>query len=302
MENTNISKELMMAQEMELNLSDFAFFFSVAKNKEAYESMLSIIMDNPELKLREVRAEEVVLNRVGKRAIRLDAWTVDDMDTQYNMEMQNDSVHDDVRKRSRYYQGMLDTPILKSGKKTRYKHLPSTVIIFITQEDVFGKDRAKYTFSEQCEEIPGLRLNDGTRKIFLNMSSKNGPDELVSLLQYMKDTRLDNPEVTVKDERILKLASIVNEVKQSEEWEAVRMSILSVGLKRGEELGKEIGMIATRREDILAFVSELGSVSDVVYEYVQAEKDGAVLKEWLRMAVKVQSVQEFEEYLKAYER
>ena len=302
MENTNISKELMMAQEMELNLSDIAFFFSVAKNKEAYESMLSIIMDNPELKLREVRAEEVVLNRVGKRAIRLDAWTVDDMDTQYNMEMQNDSVHDDVRKRSRYYQGMLDTPILKSGKKTRYKHLPSTVIIFITQEDVFGKDRAKYTFSEQCEEIPGLRLNDGTRKIFLNMSSKNGPDELVSLLQYMKDTRLDNPEVTVKDERILKLASIVNEVKQSEEWEAVRMSILSVGLKRGEELGKEIGMIATRREDILAFVSELGSVSDVVYEYVQAEKDGAVLKEWLRMAVKVQSVQEFEEYLKAYER
>ena len=82
-----------------------------------------------------------------------------------------------------YYQGLLDSPILKSGKKTKYKELPSTIIIFITQEDIFGKDRAKYTFTEQCEEIEGLHLEDGTTKIFLNMSSKNGSKELVSLLQ-----------------------------------------------------------------------------------------------------------------------
>ena len=33
------------------------------------------------------------------------------------------------------------------------------------------------------------------------MASKNGSKELISLLQYMKDTRLDNPEIKVKDER-----------------------------------------------------------------------------------------------------
>ena len=34
------------------------------------------------------------------------------------------------------------------------------------------------------------------------MASKNGSKELISLLQYMKDTRLDNPEIKVKDEQI----------------------------------------------------------------------------------------------------
>lgn len=142
--------------------------------------------------------------------------------------------NDDVRKRSRYYQGLLDTPILKSGKKTKYKNLPSTVIIFITLEDIFGKDLTKYTFTEQCEEITGLPLDDGTKKIFLNMSSKNGRPELVSLLQYMKETRLDNPNIIVKDERIIELDKIVTEVKQDEEWENARMSIYGQGIEKGE--------------------------------------------------------------------
>ena len=139
-----------------------------------------------------------------------------------------------MRKRSRYYQGLLDSPILKSVEQTLYKNLPSTIIIFITQEDIFKKDIAKYTFTEQCEEIPGFHLEDGTEKIFLNMSSKNGKPELISLLQYMKETRLDNPEILIKDRRILKLDSIVNEVKQSEEWEAVKMNILEIGIEQGK--------------------------------------------------------------------
>ena len=116
--------------------------------------------------------------------------------------MQNDIHKDDVRKRSRFYQGLMDTPVLMSGKKTKYKQLPSTVIIFITREDIFGEDLAKYTFTEQCEEVEGLHLEDGTTKIFLNMTSKNGTPELVSLLQYMKETRLDNPEILVQDDKI----------------------------------------------------------------------------------------------------
>ena len=142
------------------------------------------------MKLKQVRVEEVILNQLGQRSIRLDAWAADETGRQFSTEMQNDTETDDVRRRSRYYQGLMDSPILKSGKKTRYRHLPSTVIIFITQEDIFGQDRAMYTFTEQCEEVPGLHLEDGTRKIFLNMSSRNGRPELVSLQQYMKDSRL----------------------------------------------------------------------------------------------------------------
>ena len=85
----------------------------------------------------DVKVEQVVLNESGKRAIRMDAWALDNKSRQINTEMQNDSESDDVRKRARYYQSMIDTPILKAGKETKYKNLPETVVIFITQENFF---------------------------------------------------------------------------------------------------------------------------------------------------------------------
>lgn len=241
-----------------LNLSDFALFMSVMKVKRAYEDVLSIILDEPDLRLKEVKAEQVILNKSGKRAIRLDAWALDIRERQFDMEMQNDSDSDDIRKRSRFYQGLIDTPVLKSGKETRYKYLPSTVIIFITRDDIFGKDLAKYTFSERCEEVPDLPLGDGTSKIFLNMTSLNGRAELVSLLQYMKNTTLNNPDIVVKDERILDLDRIVKEVKQSEEWEAVRMNILEIGLAQGIEQGIERGRANTLIENVEAAMKNFG--------------------------------------------
>ncbi|MCM1123777.1 MAG: DUF936 domain-containing protein [Eubacterium sp.] len=75
------------------------------------------------------------------------------------------------------------------------------------------------------------------------MTSKNGRAELISLLQYMKHTTLDNAGVVVKDKRILDLDRIVGEVRQSEEWEAVRMNILEIGIERGKELALEEGKI-----------------------------------------------------------
>lgn len=284
-----------LPEEMEFNLSDFALFLTVMKNKDAYESMLSIIMDDPDLKLKEVKVEEVVLNRVGKRAIRLDAWAMDMENRQYATEMQNDTSKDDVRKRSRFYQGLLDSPVLKSGKKTRYRQLPSSVIIFITQEDIFAKDLAAYTFSEQCEEIKGLHLEDGTTKIFLNMSSKNGRPDLISLLQYMKRTYLDNPEILVRDSRIMKLAEIVEEVKQSEEWETVKMSILSVGLERGTEIGKEIGRTEGKADSVLILLEKFAPIPDELRIQIRNQMDMSVLNSWLVKAANAKSLDDFVE-------
>ena len=249
----------------EFNLSDFALFLSVMKNKRAYECTVSIILEEPDIQIQEVKVEQVILNRSGKRAIRLDAWAMTKDRRQIAMEMQNDSKKDDLPKRSRFYQSMLDTPILKAGRETKYRQLPSTVVIFITQDDIFKKDLAKYTFTEQCEEVQGLKLDDGTKKIFLNMSSKNGSQELVSLLQYMNDTRIENPEITVKDSRILELNNIVNEVKKSEEWEAVKMNILEVGIEKGREEGVIQGIRAS-----IELCHELGlSHKDTVQKIMQ---------------------------------
>ncbi|MCM1121619.1 MAG: hypothetical protein NC416_03460 [Eubacterium sp.] len=58
----------------------------------------------------------------------------------------------------------------------------------------------------------------------------------------MKYSTRDNPNITVQDERILDLDRIVQEVKQSEEWEAVKMNILEIGIEHGKELGLEQGI------------------------------------------------------------
>ena len=46
----------------------------------------------------------------------------------------------------------------------------------------------------------------------------------------------------VKDKRIVELNDIVEEVKESEEWEAVKMNILEIGIEKGIEQGLQQGL------------------------------------------------------------
>ncbi|MFR5602233.1 MAG: hypothetical protein ACLTKI_07810 [Lachnospiraceae bacterium] len=80
-----------------------------------------------------------------------------------------------------------------------------------------------------------------------------------SLLQYMKYTKMDNPEITVRDDRICTLDEVVQDVKQSEEWEAVKMSILSIGIERGrkEILLEQIEKKLSKGKSIEVIAAEL---------------------------------------------
>ena len=97
--------------------------------------------------------------------------------------------------------------------------------------------------------------------------------ELISLLQYMKESRLDNPEVVVKDNRIKELDEVVTEIRQSEEWEAVRMNILEIGIMQGEDRkiidqvckklkkGKTVSCIAEEIEESLEGIEVICEVA-----------------------------------------
>ena len=143
------------------------------------------------------------------------------------------------------------------------------------------------------------------------MSSRNGRPELVGLLQYMKDSRLENPAVTVKDPRIVELDAVVSEVKQSEEWEEAKMSILSVGIERGRAEGRARGQIEGRargriegraagnlegkRESILALLGQLGPVPEELKAEIMAQADTRTLTRWLIAAAGSDSVEAFAE-------
>ena len=262
------------------NLSDNELYLSVMKIQEAHEIILQILMGDSRLRLKTIHVEDVILNQRGRRSIRLDAYGEDQEEKRYISEMQNDTVQDDVRRRSRFYQGLTDAPILKAGRKTRYKNLPDTTITFITQKDIFESDQARYWFSEQCHDPQGMELGDGTRKCFCNMSSKHGDLELVSLLQYMKDTRRDNPDVVFWSERLERLHEIVEEVRESEEWEEIYMSayseILEIGIqegeKRGERRGEKRGQEKKTREIIASLAERDFSPGDIAQIVKVSEK------------------------------
>ncbi len=115
------------------------------------------------------------------------------------------------------------------------------------------------------------------------MTSKNGRPELISLLQYMKHTTLDNENITVKDKRILHLDRIVGEVKQSEEWEAVEMNIFEIGEKRGIEKGIAQNLV----KNIDSAMKNLGidlqqaceALGTSIEEYENAQKTLALMKD-----------------------
>lgn len=62
------------------------------------------------------------------------------------------------RKRSRYYQSIIDMSNLNAG--TEYDELKDTYIIFICLNDIFHKGLPVYSFENVCCEDKDIKLND----------------------------------------------------------------------------------------------------------------------------------------------
>ena len=98
------------------------------------------------------------------KGVRLDVYFEDEDSVIYDIEMQTTQKYN-LRKRSRYYQGMIDLNILSKG--AAYNKLKETYIIFICTFDEFEDGRHIYSFESICRENPEIGLNDGTHNIFL---------------------------------------------------------------------------------------------------------------------------------------
>lgn len=59
--------------DYQFNLSDFALFLSVMKHRRAYECVLSVFLDEPDIQLKEVKVEQVILNRSGAAVMKIQA-------------------------------------------------------------------------------------------------------------------------------------------------------------------------------------------------------------------------------------
>ena len=146
---------------------------------------------------------------------------------------------DNIAKRMRYYQGLIDLDKLKRGQ--HYSALGASYIIFICPFDRFKQGRHIYTFRERCDQDNALPLNDGAVKIFL--STKGTLDDVSAdvkaFLNYV-DSGI------IKGKFVKQLDDAVQVVKSNQkvrlEYMTYQMALLESKLE-GEERGREKTLI-----------------------------------------------------------
>lgn len=148
-----------------LRLIDDAFFNTCMKdNPSGMEYILRIIMDRPQLVVREMHTQEDVPNIYG-RSVCFDVFAVDADGTEYNIEVQRKDDGADPR-RARFHASLLDTMNVEQGKK--WWQLPPTVVIFITESDVLGGGEPLYHVERMIRELKGKRFGDASEIIYVN--------------------------------------------------------------------------------------------------------------------------------------
>ena len=165
---------------------NFIFSKTLESNPNLCKRLLEMILNIKIKSLSYPEREKVLEARTDSKGIRLDVYVEEEGgDRSFDIEMQiTDS--DNLAKRIRYYQGLIDMDKLKRGQP--YKKLGESFIIFICTFDRFGKGRHMYTFKETCAEVPNLLLGDGATKIFLNTKGKldDVADDLKAFLDYVE--------------------------------------------------------------------------------------------------------------------
>ena len=244
-----MDKKLNIVPLKDLNLTDRFLFDEVMEDKQTHRDVLEIIFQREIPLLEENGTEKELRVSPLSRSIRMDVFAIDEEDKVYNTEMQQKK-RNDLAKRSRYYQSMIDTSLLEPGIPS-YNLLKDSYIIMITPFDLFGYGRYQYTFETVCREEPGCILEDGAVRIFLNTRGTNPeevPQELVDLLHYLEHTTDEEAEKT-DSQRIRRIHSHVCKVKSSEEIGVKYMQAWEEKYYEREE-GREEGRTEGRKEQL----------------------------------------------------
>lgn len=287
---------IMQAKEsktlQELNLTD-DFLFDVAT--EELENCKAIIELTTGLRLKSLKwksGQKVIHNLPGKRGVRLDFIAESEDGRIFDVEMQNRN-EGNIPKRTRFYQALIDALILKSGERGFDKMNPLYIII-ICNYDPYGKKKYCYTFDNQCKEVPGLRLGDEVTKLLLSTKGENEEEvskELVDFLHYVTESN-ENGLPDECDERLKRLHESIREIKASADMEVEYMKMEERERIIRDE-GKQIGIINGKIESVLELLEDKGEVPEKVKAEIFAETDPEVLKKWLRLAAKSETIEEF---------
>ena len=263
----------------ELTIADNFIFQAVMRKKRCCRRFIESVLGIKVKKITyPVLTEKDIKVRRGSKGVRLDVYVEDDQGNIYDIEMQTTDYArpDELPKRTRYYQAMIDLDVLNKGES--YVKLRQTYIIFVCTFDPFTDGRSIYTFRETCQEDKGILMGDGTTKIFLNSKgSREGiSKELAAFLDYVEG-KAPSSKFT-KD-----LAMVVDETKENKEKRVEYMSYM-MDMLRSEERGIEKGRKEGREEGIISTFKELVKDGTLTVE-TAARKMGVSVDDFRKMAM-----------------
>ena len=235
----------------ELTIQDNFIFQKVMLKKHICKAVLERLLDISIQDIVYIHEEKSLDIRLETKSIRLDVYVNDDKRTVFNIEMQTSKDMEELVKRTRFYQSILDMYHLQKGQK--YMTLNDSYIIFICTFPVFSGDRHKYTFKNICMEEHDILLNDGAVKLFL--STKGTQNDISKPLQAFLDY-IDGQEAI--DELLKDIDQEVYKVKHCEAWKE-EYKMLSMdhytywkeGVAEGIEQGMAQGSAKTKAEVVI---------------------------------------------------
>lgn len=227
----------------ELQSRDDFMFGKVMQNKKICKRVLEILLGIEIEDIEYPETQKTINITCQGKSVRMDVYVADNMNTVYNAEMQQkggSETLDQLPKRSRYYQGIIDLNLIEKGLP--YSALNSSYVIFICTFDPFGKGLYQYTFRHLCEEDMSLVLEDGTTKFFFNTKGnlKDAPEELGKFLQYIETEQAESAFTEELDRE-------VERTRHNEKWRREYMKELlhdfdvkEEGRREGKEQGKQV--------------------------------------------------------------
>ena len=271
----------------ELTFQDNFIFQKVMLKKHICKAVLERLLDISIKDIVYIHEEKNLDVRWDSKSVRLDVFVNDDKGTVFNIEMQTSKDMEELVKRTRFYQSILDMYHIQKGQK--YTTLNDSYVIFICTFPVFTGNRHKYTFKNVCIEDHDIALNDGATKLFL--STKGTQNDVSKPLQAFLDY-IDGQEAT--DELLRDIDNAVYEVKHCEAWKE-EYSMLSMdhykywkegmaegiaeGLAQGEAKGKaegkaEVVIQMLRKQLSLEMIAEVTNFT--VEEVMSIAKENAL--------------------------
>ena len=128
--------KIMCKKELkDLNLLDRFLFAEAMEDAEIMETVVRIILNDDIIIAEKPQAESEKRRSTLSKYVKLDVWAVDTDDNVYDTEVQKKNTKN-LPKRSRFYQGIIDSGLLEPGD-TDYNKLNNIYIIVISPFDLF---------------------------------------------------------------------------------------------------------------------------------------------------------------------